>query len=109
MKLHHHQDFEGFFNAYSEELKDQIKFLKALDGHIISNNLPPVGKTKELFDIHENYLMWSTTARYEKQHNIKNTEYMGLDLKKEEFLDEMRNILKEEVARYFDQFAGFSK
>jgi hypothetical protein len=83
--------------------------MKILDDEIVCAELPPVSKTKELFEIMET-IKYDTDSRYKKNNDIPDTHYGFLDeLKKDEILSEMRNILREEVNNYFSHVAAIHK
>jgi len=103
MSKYYQENFESYFESYKEEVKVQVELMKILDDEIVCGELPPVSKTKELFEIMET-IKYDADSRYKKKNNIPDTHYAFLaELEKDEILVEMRNILREEVALFFNQ------
>ena len=100
------QDFEGFLESYKQEVAAQVALMKILDGEIICNNLPPVGRTKELFRMVDT-LGYAADFRYKKENNIVENDCVTY-VKKDDILTEMRSILREEVTNYFSHVAAMA-
>ena len=95
--------YQENLESYKDEVFAQVLLMKTLDDEIVCAELPPVSKTKELFDMMET-IKYDADSRYKKKNDIPDTHYGFLDeIKKDEILVEMRNILKEEVALFFNQ------
>jgi len=108
MSKYYQQDFEGFLESFKEEVAAQVAMMKILDGEIICNNLPPVGRTKELFRMIDT-IGYAADHRYKKKNNIVENDFdYGTYFKKEDMLTEMRNILREEVTNYFSHVAAIA-
>jgi hypothetical protein len=106
MSKYYQQDFEGFLESFKEEVAAQVAMMKILDGEIICNNLPPVGRSKELFRMVDT-LGYAADFRYKKKNNIVENDFDYVTyFKKEDMLNEMRNILREEVTNYFSHVAA---
>jgi hypothetical protein len=106
MSKYYQQDFEGFLESFKEEVAAQVAMMKILDGEIICNNLPPVGRSKELFRMVDT-LGYAADFRYKKKNNIVENDFDYVTyFKKEDMLTEMRNILREEVTNYFSHVAA---
>ena len=74
-----------------------------LDRTIIHSNLPPVGKTKDLFDMVD-AMLYAVERRYKKKNLIvEEDDGCFTYLKKAELIDSMKTVLQEEVARHFAQ------
>jgi len=100
---YYQQNFESYLESFKEEVAAQVTLMKILDDEIVFKGLPPVGRTKELFSMVES-LGYASDHRYKKKNNIADDTYNYFTyLKKEDMLDDMRNILKEEVAIAFNQ------
>lgn len=103
MSKYYQQDFEGFLESFKEEVAIQVALMKILDDEIVCNNLPPVGRTKELFRMLDT-IGYAADFRYKKKNNIIENDFDYVTyFKKEDMLTEMRNILREEVATFFNQ------
>jgi hypothetical protein len=103
MSKYYQQDFEGFLESFKEEVDAQVAMMKILDEEIICNNLPPVGRSKELFHMLDT-ICYAADHRYKKKNNIVENDFdYATYFKKEDMLTEMRNILREEVALFFSQ------
>ena len=108
MSKYYQQDFEGFLESFKEEVAAQVAMMKILDGEIICNNLPPVGRTKELFRMVDT-IGYAADHRYKKKNNIVENDFDYVTyFKKEDMLTEMRNILREEVTNYFSHVAAIA-
>lgn len=106
MSKYYQQDFEGFLESFKEEVAAQVAMMKILDGEIICNNLPPVGRTKELFRMVDT-IGYAADHRYKKKNNIVENDFDYVTyFKKADILTEMRNILREEVTNYFSHVAA---
>jgi len=103
MSKYYQQDFEGFLESFKEEVDAQVVMMKILDEEIVCNNLPPVGRSKELFRMLD-AICYAADHRYKKKNNIVENDFDYVTyFKKEDMLTEMRNILREEVATFFSQ------
>ena len=103
MSKYYQENFESYLESYKEEVKVQVELMKIFDDEIVCGELPPVSKTKELFEIMET-IKYDTDSRYKKKNAIPDTHYnLFAELEKDEFFSEMRNILREEVALFFSQ------
>ena len=103
MSKYYQQDFEGFLESFKEEVAAQLAMMKILDDEIICRDLPPVGRTKELFRMIDT-IGYAADHRYKKKNNIVENDFDYVTyFKKEDMLTEMRNILREEVATFFSQ------
>lgn len=103
MSKYYQQDFEGFLESFKEEVDAQLAMMKILDEQIIYKDLPPVGRTKELFRMIDT-IGYAADHRYKKKNNIVENDFDYVTyFKKEDMLTEMRNILREEVATFFSQ------
>jgi len=103
MSKYYQQDPEGFLESFKEEVAVQVALMKILDDEIVCNNLPPVGRTKELFRMVDT-VGYAADHRYKKKNNIVENDFDYVTyFKKEDMLTEMRNILREEVAAFFSQ------
>ena len=108
MSKYYQQDFEGFLESYKQEVAAQVALMKILDGEIICNNLPPVGRTKELFRMVDT-IGYAADFRYKKENNIVENDFDYVTyFKKEDILTEMRSILREEVTNYFSHVAAIA-
>lgn len=96
-------DFLPYLESFKEEVMAQVALMKTLDEAIVDEGLPPVGKTKELFDMMES-IGYSADLRHKTKNNIVEKDYDYITyFKKEDMLTEMRSILREEVANFFNQ------
>lgn len=103
MSKYYQENFESYLESYKKEVKANVELMKILDDEIICAELPPVSKTKELFEVMET-IKYDTDSRYKKKNDIPDTNYGFLSgFEKDEILVEMRNILREEVALFFSQ------
>jgi len=103
MSKYYQQDFEGFLESFKEEVDAQLAMMKILDEQIIYKDLPPVGRTKELFRMIDT-IGYAADHRYKKKNNIVENDFDYVTyFKKEDMLTEMRNILREEVAAFFSR------
>jgi hypothetical protein len=103
MSKYYQQDFEGFLESFKEEVAAQVVMMKILDEEITCNDLPPVGRSKELFRMLDT-ICYAADHRYKKKNNIVENDFDYITyFKKEDMLTEMRNILREEVALFFSQ------
>jgi hypothetical protein len=115
MNYYHLDNPDAYYECFDEEVKHYAKLMSTLDSALIHSNLPPVGKTKDLFDMVD-AMFYAVEKRYKKNNAIVEEEgdcftYLKSDelLKKNDLLESMKTILQEEVTRYFDQIAGLSK
>lgn len=109
MSKYYQENFESYLESYKEEVRVQVELMKILDDEIVCGELPPISKTKELFEIMET-IKYDADSRYKKKNAIPDTHYGFLaELGKDEFLSEMRNILREEVNNYFSHVAAIHK
>ena len=107
MNHYHHDNPDAHFECYEEEVAYVTKLMVALDRALIHSNLPPVGKTKDLFDmVHD--MSYVVEKRYMKKQGLEEDDGFTY-FNKNDLLDSMKTLLQEEVARYFDQIAGMSK
>ena len=103
MSKHYQQDAESYIESFKEEVAIQVAFMKILDEEIVGKGLPPVGKTSELFSMVES-IGYAADSRYKLKNNIVEGDYDYVTyFKKDDMLTEMRNILREEVANFFNQ------
>jgi hypothetical protein len=103
MSKYYQENFESYLESYKKEVKANVELMKILDDEIICAELPPVSKTKELFEVMET-IKYDTDSRYKKKNNIVESDFDYITyFKKEDMLTEMRNILREEVALFFSQ------
>ena len=103
MSKHYQENFESYLESYKEEVKAQVEFMKILDDEIIYGELPPISKSKELFSIVEN-IRYAVDCRYEKKHNIvEEGDTLFPYFRKDDILSEMRTMLREEVALFFNK------
>ena len=102
MDYYHFSDPDGYYNVYKREVDYCINLMVTLDRALIHSNLPPVGKTKDLFDMVE-ALSYSTYRRYEKENGIEKGRDDVLFMSNEKLVDKMKTMLQEEVARCFNQ------
>jgi len=109
MSTYHLDNPDSYYECYQEEIEHVTKLMVALDRALIHSNLPPVGKTKELFDMVDN-MAYDVEKRYKKKNGIDNDDVDSFSyFKKDDLMDSMRTVLQEEVTRYFDQLSGNSK
>lgn len=102
MSKYYQQDAESYIESFKEEVAIQVAFMKILDEEIVGKGLPPVGKTSELFSMVES-IGYAADSRHKLKNNIVEGDYDYVTyFKKEEMLTDMRNILREEVAKFFD-------
>jgi hypothetical protein len=103
MSKYYQQDAESYIESFKEEVAAQVAFMKILDEEVVSRGLPPVGKTKELFDMVES-IGYAADSRHKAKNGIVENDYDYVTyFKKEEILAGMRSILREEVANFFNQ------
>lgn len=108
MNAFHFDNPDSYYECYKEQVEHVTKMMVILDGTIIQSNLPPVGKTKELFDM-VNDMLYAVEKRYKKKNNIPEDDGDFVYFGKNDMLDSMRTLLQEEVTRYFDQLSGAAK
>jgi len=108
MSNYHLDNPDSYYECYQEEIEHVTKLMVALDRALIHSNLPPVGKTKELFDMVDN-MAYDVEKRYKKKHGMVEEEDAFTYLRKDDWIDSMRTVLQEEVTRYFDQLSGNAK
>ena len=103
MSKYYQQDFDGFLESFKEEVDAQLAMMKILDEQIIYKDLPPVGRTRDLFRMIDT-IGYAADHRYKKKNNIVENDFDYVTyFKKEDMLNEMRNILREEVAAFFSR------
>lgn len=108
MNHYHHDNPDALYECYEEEVAYVTKLMVALDRSLIHSNLPPVGKTKDLFDmVHD--MSYVVEKRYIKKQGIADDDEYIPYFRKDDMLDSMRTLLQEEVTRYFDQLSGAAK
>jgi len=94
---------DDYYACYGEEIAHYGKLMSTLDTVLINSNLPPVGKTKDLFDMVD-AMLYAVEKRYKKKNLIvEEDDGCFTYLKKEELIDSMKTVLQEEVARHFAQ------
>ena len=115
MNYYHLDNPDSYYKSFDEEVKHFAKLMSTLDRALIHSNLPPVGKTKDLFDMVD-AMLYSVEKRYKKDNAIVEEEndyftYLKGDelLKKNDLLESMKSVLQEEVTRYFDQLSSAAK
>ena len=111
MNFYHVDNPDSYYECYEEEVAHVTKLMAALDRALIHSNLPPVGKTKELFDMVD-AMMYAVENRYKKKNDVPDKYDEGnyvTYFKKDELVNSMKTMLQEEVTRYFDQISGMSK
>ena len=115
MNYYHLDNPDSYYKSFDEEVKHFAKLMSTLDRALIHSNLPPVGKTKDLFDMVET-MLYLVEKRYKKDNAIVEEEsdyftYLKSDelLKKNDLLESMKSVLQEEVTRYFDQLSSAAK
>jgi hypothetical protein len=104
MNYYHLDNPDSYRECYEAEIKHCVNLMAMLDRAIIHSNLPPVGKTKDLFDMVDT-MLYSVEKRYKKEHNIEEKD-PGLffsSTTEDKLIDSMKTVLQEEVARYFSQ------
>jgi hypothetical protein len=109
MNYYHLDNPDSYRECYEAEIKHCANLMAMLDRAIIHSNLPPVGKTKDLFDMVD-AMLYSVEKRYKKEHNIEE-EDRGLyfsDVTEGKLIDNMKNMLREEVANYFSHVAAIA-
>jgi hypothetical protein len=107
MNYYHIDNPDSYHECYKAEIEHYAELMSTLDRAIIHSNLPPVGKTKDLFDMVD-ALLYIVEKRYKKEHNIEE-EDRGLffsDVTEDKLIDRMRTMLKEEIVSYFSQVSG---
>lgn len=87
---------------FRENLYKLIELMQIVDGTIISSHLPPEKKSKSLYHITMD-IIYETNNAYKKQFNIEKSSNEFNIMSEKEILFEMRNILKEEVAKAFSK------
>jgi len=103
MSKYYLENLESYIESFKEEVTVQVAFMKILDEEIVGKGLPPVGKTSELFSMVES-IGYAADARHKLKNNIVESDYDYVSyFKKDDMLTEMRSMLREEVARFFDQ------
>ena len=103
MSKYYQENFESYLESYKEEVNAQAELMNIIDTAVIRRGLPPVGRTKELFSMMET-IRYDADSRYRKKNNIVEDGYDAFTyLKKDDLLNEMRSILREEVANFFSQ------
>ena len=109
MNYYHLDNPDSYRECYEAEIKHCASLMALLDKAIIYVNLPPVSKTKELFDMVD-AMLYSVEKRYRKEHGIEE-EDRGLyfsDVTEGKLIDNMRNMLREEVTNYFSHVAAIA-
>ena len=107
MNYYHLDNPDAYYECFDKEVKHFAKLMSTLDNALIHSNLPPVGKTKDLFDMVET-MLYSVEKRYKKEHNLEE-EDNGLffsSTTEDRLINSMKTVLQEEVTRYFDQLSG---
>ena len=99
---------DSYYECYKEQVEHVTKMMVILDGTIIQSNLPPVGKTKDLFDM-VNAMLYAVEKRYKKKNGIAEDDDDFVYFGKDDMLASMKTLLQEEVTRYFDQLSGAAK
>ena len=103
MSKYYQENPESYIESFKEEVVAQVVLMKILDEEVAGRGLPPVGRTKELLSMVES-IGYSADSRHKAKNNIVESDYDYITyFKKDDMLTEMRNILREEVARFFDQ------
>ena len=107
MNFYHIDNPDSYYECYEEEVAHVTKLMVALDRALIHSNLPPVCKTKELFDmVHD--MSYVVQKRYMNKQGLEEDDGFNY-FNKNDLLDSMKTLLQEEVTRYFDQISGMSK
>jgi hypothetical protein len=110
MNYYHLENPDAYYECFDKEIKHYVTLMSKLDNAIIMENLSLPGKSKDLFDMVD-AMIYSVEKRYRREHNIEE-EDRGLyfsDVTEGKLLDNMKNMLREEVTRYFDQLSGAAK
>jgi len=91
------ENFESYSKIFSEHVGHLTKLMKTLDDEVIATGLPPVGKTRDLFQMTFD-LLYHVDQSYKSVYNIQEEDsiYVGRD----RLADTMREVLKEEFNRY---------
>lgn len=99
---------DSYYECYKEQVEHVTKMMVILDGTIIQSNLPPVGKTKDLFDMVTD-MLYAVEKRYKKKNGIAEDDGDFVYFGKDDMLASMKTLLQEEVTSYFDQLSGAAK
>ena len=103
MSKYYQENLKSYIESFKEETTVQVAFMKILDEEIVDRGLPPVEKTSELFSMVES-IGYAADARHKLKNNIVESDYDYVSyFKKDDMLTELRSMLREEVARFFDQ------
>jgi hypothetical protein len=104
MPKYYQQDTESYLESFKEEVAVHVTFMKILDEKIVDAGLPPVGKTIDLFNMMES-IGYAADTRHKIKNNIVENDYDYVTyFKRDDMLTEMRNILREEVALFFNRY-----
>lgn len=99
---YYYKDFESYSEIFKEHALNIAELMKILNDEFNSRGLPPVEKTRELFRMTIDILYHVDNA-YREQHNIDSGSLFSPNfVSKDDMLDSMRSLLKEELDRFLD-------
>jgi hypothetical protein len=97
-------DFESYSELFKSHAEKLAKLMKIMDESIIREDLPPVGRPKDLFRMVMD-MSYQVDRAYKKANGIKDPEYIvSLSTSRDQMKEDMKTIFVEEFNRYIDQF-----
>lgn len=94
---------ESYFKLFQEHTEKLAKLMKILDESIIHADLPPVGRSKDLFRMVLD-ISYQVDRAYKREHNIEEPEYaISTLISREKYKEEMRGVFVEEFNRFLSQ------
>jgi hypothetical protein len=95
------ESYSELFECHATKL---AKLMKIMDMAIINEDLPPVGRSRDLFRMVMD-MSYQVDRAYKRKHEIKDPEYtVSTLLTREKYQDEMREVFTQEFNKYIDDF-----
>ena len=100
MDQYHLDNFEAYSEIFKEHALAVAELMRILNDEISSMGLPPTERTKDLFRMVLD-LSYNVDTTYKKRFKITDPDFIISPLfSKDEVLDSMRSVFKEEFDRY---------
>lgn len=93
-------DFESYSELFKSHAKSLAKLMKIMDESIIHEDLPPVGRPKDLFRMVMD-MSYQVDRAYKRANGITDPEYIvSLSTSREQMKEDMKTIFVEEFNRF---------
>lgn len=99
---YYYKDFESYAEIFKGHALNIAELMSILNDEFESMGLPPVERTRDLFRMTID-ILYQVDNAYKEQNNINSGSLFSPNfVSKDEMLDSMRTVLKEEFNRFLD-------